>query len=125
MMKINAHFYAKLIAALIPGELNCQELAEETGLHYVTVLEYTRELHKAKACHIVRWDKDTRDRDAIKVYKLGPGRDARRKRLTANERQQRLRERKVAAQEAAVLSGRGRFVQSANGRRRFEELSRA
>lgn len=124
-MKINAHFYAKLIKAMIPGDLNCQELADETGLHYVTVLEYTRELHKAKAAHIVRWEKDSRGRDVIKVYKLGTGKDAVRQRLTGAERQERVRARRAAAQKAAVLAGAGRYVAAANGRLRFEEVSSA
>lgn len=124
-MKINAHFYAKLIKAMIPGDLNCQELADETGLHYVTVLEYTRELHKAKAAHIVRWEKDSRGRDGIKVYKLGSGKDAVRQRLTGAERQERVRARRAAAQKAAVLAGTGRYVAAANGRLRFEKVSNA
>lgn len=124
-MKINAHFYAKLIKAMIPGDLNCQELADETGLHYVTVLEYTRELHKAKAAHIARWEKDSRGRDVIKVYKLGTGKDAVRQRLTGAERQERVRARRAAAQKAAVLAGTGRYVAAANGRLRFEEVSSA
>lgn len=124
-MKINAHFYAQLIAALIPGDLNCQELADETGLHYVTVLEYTRELHKAGAVHIARWEKDTRNRDAVKVYKLGKGRDAARQRLTSAQRQERARARKAAAQQAAVMAGTGRYVAAANGRLRFEEVTHA
>lgn len=95
--KINSFTQARLIRLLIDGDLNCQELAEETGLHYVTVLEYTRELHHAGAVHICRWEKDSRDRDAIKIYRLGVGKDVKRDKLTPAQRQERVRKRKQMA----------------------------
>jgi hypothetical protein len=91
IFKINAFTQAKLIKLLLDGAHTCAELAEQTGLHYVTVLEYTRELHRAGAAHICMYEKDALGRDALKVYKLGPGRDARRAKLTAVERQARHR----------------------------------
>ena len=97
VVKINAILQAQLIKLLLEGEYSCEELAHETGLHYVTVLQYTRELHRAGAARIVRYDKDSRDRDSIKVYKLGAGKDAKRSKLTAAQRQQRVRSRKKMA----------------------------
>lgn len=97
VIKINAILQAQLIKLLLEGEYSCEELAQETGLHYVTVLQYTRELHRAGAAHIVRYEKDSRDRDSIKVYKLGAGKDAKRAKLTAAQRQQRVRSRKQLA----------------------------
>lgn len=85
--KINAITQAQLIKLLLEGVYTCQQLAEETGLHYVTVLQYTRELHRFGAVHISSWEKDCRGRDVIKVYKIGEGRDARRQRLTNAQRQ--------------------------------------
>ena len=96
--KINAFTQARLIRLLIDGDLNCRELAEETGLHYVTVQEYTRELHHAGAVHICRWEKDSRDRDAIKIYKLGVGKDIKRDKLTSAQRQERVRKRRKMAE---------------------------
>lgn len=101
--KINAFTQARLIRLMFDGDLNCQELAEETGLHYVTVLEYTRELHRAGAAFIHHYEKDSRDRDAIKVYKLGIGKDAKRGKLTAAERQARVRKRKQQAKLLGLL----------------------
>jgi len=89
--KINAITQAHLMRLLVEGNYNCKELAEETGLHYVTVLQYTRELHRFGACHISGWDKDGLGRDIIKIYKLGPGKDAKRERLTDKEKQARHR----------------------------------
>lgn len=91
IIKINAFTQARLIKLLLEGIYTCEQLAEETGLHYVTVLQYTRELHRAGAAHIASWEKDCRNRDIIKVYKLGEGRDARRQKLTAVQRQANYR----------------------------------
>ena len=94
IIKINAISQARLIALLLEGIYTCRELAEETGLHYVTVLQYTRELHRAGAAHIARWEKDERGRDNLKIYRIGAGKDARRQRLTAAQRQARCRAKK-------------------------------
>jgi hypothetical protein len=103
LMKINAFSQAQLIKLLLDGSYSCAELAEETGLHYVTILEYTRELHRAKAAHICMWEKDNRGRDMIKIYKLGEGKDAKRLKLTAAQRQQRVRDKKKMAAQVGLL----------------------
>ena len=84
-VKVGALTYAQLILHMLEGVHDCKALAEITGLHYVTVLQYTRELHAARAAHICAWDKDGRGRDSIKIYKIGPGRDAKRQRKTDAE----------------------------------------
>jgi hypothetical protein len=94
LVKINALAQAQLIKAMLDGTLTCQELAEETGLHYVTVLQYTRELHAAGAAHICCWEKDILNRDSIKVYKIGEGKDAKRERMSMAERAARYRSKK-------------------------------
>lgn len=104
MTKINAFTYARLIKLMLEGTYNSQELAEETGLHYVTVLQYSRELYRAKAAHICAWEKDIRGRDVIKIYKLGPGKDAKREKMTRAERQQRSRAKKKAIAFTRLLS---------------------
>ena len=91
VIKINAICYAELIKLMLEGIYNCQELADETGLHYVTVLQYARELHLAGAAYISTWEKDTRGRDVVKIYKIGKGKDAKRQKLTAAERQRRYK----------------------------------
>ena len=94
MIKINAIMQAQLIKLLLEGTYTCQELANETGLHYVTVLQYTRELHRAGAAHISGWEKDPRGRDLAKIYKLGEGRDKPRQKKTQAERQIAYRAKK-------------------------------
>jgi len=122
LVKINAITQAKLIKLLLDGTYTCAELAQETGLHYVTVLQYTRELHREGAVHIRAWEKDIHGRDSMKIYKLGAGRDAKRSKMTTYERQTRYRAKKKAMQHAQVMAGQARYVQSANGQLRFEQL---
>ena len=105
IVKINALTQAKLIEAMLDGVYTCTELAEMTGLHYVTVLHYTRELHLAKAAHICQWEKDTRGRDVIKIYKIGRGKDAKREKLTGAQRQARTREKKKAQEVVKIMMG--------------------
>ena len=93
-IKINAIMQAQLIKLLLEGTYTCQELANMTGLHYVTVLQYTRELHRAGAAHIAAWEKDKRGRDLAKIYKLGEGTDKRRQKKTQAERQIAYRAKK-------------------------------
>lgn len=93
-IKINAITQAHLIKLLLDGTRTCVELAEETGLHYVTVLQYTRELHRAGAAHIAAWEADHRGRDLSKIYKLGVGRDKPRHKFTQAERQIAYRAKK-------------------------------
>jgi hypothetical protein len=90
-IKVNAIMYAQLIKYMLEGEHTCQELAELCGAHYVTVLQYTRELYAAGAAHICEWQQDSRGRDCVKVYKIGPGKDAKREAMSGAERQARRR----------------------------------
>ena len=52
-IKVNAMAYAHLVELMLDGTHSCQELARATGLHYVTVLDYTRAMHRAGAAHIL------------------------------------------------------------------------
>lgn len=102
-VKVGAVLYARMVEMMLHGTFSCQEMAEETGLHYVTVLEYTRELHRAGAAHIAHWDKDNRGRDVIKIYKIGKGKDAKREKLSQAERQARQRIKMRALREANAV----------------------
>lgn len=102
-VKMGAVLYARMVEMMLHGTFSCQEMADETGLHYVTVLQYTRELYRAGACHIHCWDKDKRGRDVIKIYKIGKGKDAARHRLSKSERQARHRIKQRALREANLL----------------------
>lgn len=71
--KMSAFTYALLINLLMDGTRTCRELAEETGLHILTIYDYTYHLHKAKALFIVGWDGEGRNQ--TRIFMLGRGKD--------------------------------------------------
>ena len=121
-VKLNALLQAKLIKLLMEGAYSCKELAEMTGLHYVTVLQYCRELHIEGAVHICMWAKDDRGRDLTKIYKLGEGNDKLRHQMSAAERQARYRAKKKQMQLNQVLGGNAEFIDRGNGQVGYEKL---
>ena len=102
IVKLSAVLQARLIRMLCDGPCTITEIADDTGLHYVTVQVYLRELYRAGAAHIAGWEKDSRGRDLIKVYGLGPGKDAQRRKMTGAERQRASRPRRL---ERTALHG--------------------
>lgn len=102
VVKINALTQARLIEAMLDGTMSISELAEHTGLHAITVQRYTRELHRAGAAYITQWEKDAKGRDAIRIFKIGRGRDAKREKLTSAQRQARSREKRRAIEFATI-----------------------
>ena len=122
-IKVNAMAYSHLIKALFTGDHTCEELAEITGLHKLTIYQYCRELHKAKAAYICRREPDKLGRHTVKVYKLGEAKDAPRVRMTGAERQAATRARTKAKELTLVMGGTAQYVQAANGRLRFERLA--
>lgn len=105
IVKVGAISYAQLIKLLLEGIYTCQELADETGLHYVTVLQYTRELHRAGAAYIAGWEEDCFGRDALKVYKLGAGKDKPRRQRTRAQIARDYRARRRARETLHMLAG--------------------
>lgn len=91
MIKVGALTYAKLIRELMEGPWSFVEMATNTGLHYHTVREYVNALHREGLVHIAGWDKDMLGRDCKPLWNFGQGRDKKRARLTAAQRQERHR----------------------------------
>lgn len=118
-IKINAVLQARLIKLLLEAPHSAKELALETGLHYLTCLDYLRALHKEKAAYIAAYAPDTQGRHSIKQFALGSKPDAKRIRLTQAQRQARVREKKRAIQTLMVLAGKGEFIPRKNGRYLF------
>lgn len=125
IVKMNAVAQAQLIKLLLEGVYTCKDLAELSGLHYVTVLQYTRELYEAGAAHICMWQKDNRGRDMIKIYKLGEGVDKRRQRMSAAERQAKYRKKVknivMQTKLQQVLAGNAEFIDHNNGQVGYKE----
>lgn len=122
IVKMNAVAQAHLIKLLIQGAYSCKELAEMTGLHYVTVLQYCRELYHAGAVHICMWVKDDRGRDLTKIYKLGEGSDKKRQRIPDNVRQAKYREKLKQQKMQQVIAGNAEFVDYNNGEMGYREI---
>ena len=102
-VKMGAVLYARMIEMMMHGTFSCAEMAEETGLHYVTVLQYTRELHRAGACYIAHWEKDNRGRDVTKIYKIGKKKDAERQRIPKIELAVRYRQKQRALKAGNLM----------------------
>lgn len=119
VVKVGAMTYAKLLRLLLDGGYTLAELAEETGLHYLTVCDYTTAMYKEKVIHIAGYAPDSRGRITCRVYKIGEGKDAKRSPLTKAQRQAKCREKRKLAAMNAVLAGQGAFEGRANGRVAF------
>jgi len=89
-----------LVKAMIDGTMTCRELAAETGLHYLTVLQYGKAMHKAGAAHISGWELDSLGRCSIRIYRLGPGKDAKKPTRT---RAQVCADRRARKRDAELL----------------------
>lgn len=109
-VKVGALTYAQLVLHMLDGKYNCQELAEMTGLHYVTVLQYARELHASGAAHLAAWQKDGKGRDIVKIYKIGHGVDAKREKLTPAQRALRYRAKRNAMTTMGETRGERRVT---------------
>ncbi len=92
LVKVNALTQARLIRLMLRGTLDTRQLAEQTGLHYVTVLQYVRELRLAGAAYIYAWKADVHGKHNIGIPIIGIGVDAKRPpALTPAQRQNRHR----------------------------------
>jgi hypothetical protein len=92
-VKVNAMSFALLVREMLAGEYTCEELAEKTGLHYVTVLHYTREMHKAGSAYICAWRMNHRRQYVLKVYGIGNRDDARKPRAAMTPAQRQIKHR--------------------------------
>lgn len=103
--RINHISILELIRALEPGTMTAKELAEESGLHYVTVLEFCRLARRQNMIHIAMFEKDTRGRDIVKIYKWGRGADAKRTRIPDKVKSAAYRKRKEQMAMNSIMTG--------------------
>lgn len=98
MLKVNADAYARLIGFLSEDRPRSYvDLADLTGLHYVTVRDYVNALRKHRQVRVAAWARDTRNQFRVPLFILGAGPDAARPRMTPAQRQQALRDRQRVA----------------------------
>lgn len=101
--KMNAFTYAVLIRLMMDGTRTCRELAEETGLHILTVYDYTYHLHKSGAAFIVTWDGEGRHQ--TRIYMIGRGKDAPRPSKSRKQIADDYRSRKAAKELLHRMAG--------------------
>ena len=105
-IKMGAITLAHLLKYLMEGIYSCKELAQETGLHYVTVLQYTREMHRAGVLHITKWEKCSRGKDQVKIYKFGSKPDAKRQTMTRAESLRKFRAKQKQMRLLQMMAGK-------------------
>ena len=85
---------ATILRLFLDGPVSARDVVEATGLHLVTVYELLRVFRKEKVIHISAWDVDSMGRDAIAIFSVGQGKDAKRRALSRAQISSRYRERK-------------------------------
>jgi hypothetical protein len=101
--KVNAMAYAHLMQLLMQGTRTCAELAADTGLHVMTIYDYTYHLHKANVIHICMWDGTGRQQ--TRIYMLGDKADVPRPSKTRQQIAEEYRARKSAKQLLQRMAG--------------------
>ncbi|MFM7011482.1 MAG: hypothetical protein ACKO0Z_19495 [Betaproteobacteria bacterium] len=72
--KVNAMSFSILCRLLMEGTRTCQELAHDTGLHVLTIYDWTRTMHRHGVIHVCMWEGE--GRASQRIFKLGFGLDA-------------------------------------------------
>jgi hypothetical protein len=90
--KVNAMSFAHLMRLLMEGTRTSRELAAETGLHPLTVYDYTAYLRKYHVVHICTWEGE--GRSAQRVFMLGDLPDAPRPKKSRKQIHDEYRARK-------------------------------
>lgn len=101
--KVNALTFSIMCKLLMDGTRTCKELAEESGLHVCTVYDWTSQLHKHGVIHICMWDGEANR--SVRIFKLGPGKDAVRPVKPKNARDSVRRARRNAARLLQRMAG--------------------
>jgi len=104
--KVNASALARMVKTLMDDEVSSHELAERTGLSYITVLRYIAALHKEKVVHIVEYRRDRLGRQCERVFTLGNAKDVKRVRKSPLELKRESRARLKQIRMNQMLAGR-------------------
>ena len=101
--KVNAMSFAILCKLMMDGTRTCYELAAETGLHIMTIYDWTATLHKHGVIHICMWEGE--GRSSMRIFKFGPGKDAPRPIKPRSRISAEYRAKKKAAQLLQRMAG--------------------
>lgn len=102
-IKVVHTMYALMLKMLLKEPQSLDTLEQETGLSRTTLYRMFSALRRHKVVHVYDWEPDSRGRDAHAVYKLGPGKDKPKYKLSGAERTRRYRERLKQRQQTEVL----------------------
>ena len=72
-----------LVQDAMPG--NIFSIVEKTGLGYVTVYRWLKQMHKDKETHIVSWSRKYGSSWWLPIYDLGEGQDKRKPRILSRK----------------------------------------
>ena len=98
--------FAQMIRLLTQDPHTFAELAEETGLHYITVREWVREMHRQGIVRVAAWVENTRGHRRIEAFMFGEGADAKKPRPKSGAQRTREYIARKAAREAPSLVAR-------------------
>jgi hypothetical protein len=123
--RVNAMSLAQLLKFLSEGIYSCKELAQESGLHYVTVLTYTREMYRAGVLYVKAWEKDVKGIDQIRIYAFGNKPDAKKQKLSSVEKQRRHRQKKQQMKVVQMMAGDSKLCERKPKAQRTQEMLNA
>ena len=104
--KVNASALARMMKMLMDDEVSSRELAEKTGLSYITILRYIAALHKERVVHIVEFRRDRLGRPCERVFALGNAKDVKRVPKSPLEMKRESRARLKQIRMNQMLAGR-------------------
>jgi transcription initiation factor IIE alpha subunit len=93
-VKLNAVMFSMMLEELLDGPATAQTIAEYTGMAQLTVNKTFRAMYRRGVVHIAGWELDQAGRMTVRVFGLGPGRDARKPIKKRSEMNQKYRRNK-------------------------------
>jgi predicted ArsR family transcriptional regulator len=106
-MRIGPYSFAGLIKLLMADGHTLKELAEETGLHYVTVRDWMTEFKRQKIVYVSAWVEDAAGRRGVRQYRFGEQPDKTRpRRQSGAERQRTYKARRALRQMPNIVTDR-------------------
>jgi hypothetical protein len=96
-VKLNAVMFAMMLEELLSGPCTAQHLADYTGMYVLTVQRTLRAMYRRGVVHIAGWERDLAGRMTVRVFGLGPGKDAKKQVKSRAEMNREYRARKAIA----------------------------
>jgi hypothetical protein len=103
-IRLGSLMFTLTMERLMQSPASNYDLADHTGMHYITVSRLMRMMHARKVVHVAAWVKSPRTRYIERVWALGSGMDAERPKRDRSEynRQRYAHQRKHTVRTAWV-----------------------